>query len=51
MGLVAAGHPNHPTDDNLGTIGAIDPTKAFLAFDRDLELTLYAVSPILTVVE
>ena len=51
MGLVAAGHPNHPTDENLGPIGAIDPSKAYLAFDKSMRLTLYAVSPVLTVVE
>ena len=51
MGLVAAGHPNHPTEKNLGPIGAIDPSKAFLAFDKNMRLTLYAVSPVLTVVE
>ena len=51
MAMVAAGHPNHPTEENLGPIGTIDSTKAFLAFDPDLELTLYAVSPVLTVVE
>ena len=51
MGMVAAGHPNHPTEKNLGPIGTIDPAKAFLAFDKNMRLTLYAVSPVLTVVE
>ncbi len=51
MGMVAAGHPNHPTEKDLGPLGTTDPNKAFLAFDRNLRLTLYAVSPVLTVVE
>ena len=51
MGMVAAGHPNHPTEKDLGPLGTTDPNKGYLAFDRNLRLTLYAVSPVLTVVE
>ena len=51
MGMVAAGHPNHPTEKDLGPLGTTDPNRGYLAFDRNLRLTLYAVSPVLTVVE
>ena len=51
MGMVAAGHPNHPTEKDLGPLGATDPNRGYLSFDRNLRLTLYAVSPVLTVVE
>ena len=51
MGMVAAGHPNHPTEKDLGPLGTTDPNRGYLSFDRNLRLTLYAVSPVLTVVE
>ena len=51
MGMVAAGHPNHPTEEHLGPLGTTDHLMAYLSFDRNLRLTLYAVSPVLTVVE
>ena len=51
MDGVAVGTPAHTDPAKYAPLGAVDVSKGYLSFPRDRRLRMYAISPVLTVVE